>query len=124
MNKCIFSGRLVRAAELKRTQTDKAVCNFSIAVADGFGDSKVTTFPSFTAWGKTAEFIAKVGKGTLVEIVSRYTERAWTDREGKKRTEKEFTVEDFKRLEWDSQPEEQTAEKTYTDLFPDDDLPF
>lgn len=133
MNKCIFSGRLVRPAEIKYTQTNKAVCNFSIAVTDGYGDRKETNYPDFTAWEKTAEFVAKQRKGTLIEIVSERKERPYVDKDGKKHKGEYFLVSELKVLIYMDEPEEYPAVKTepeaipeqsYSDMYPDEELPF
>ena len=133
MNKCIFSGRLVRAPEIRYTQTNKAVCNFTLAITDGFGDSKETTYPKFTAWEKTAEFISKQKKGTMIEIVSERKENHRTDKDGKKYTNEYFKVKELKVLIYMDEPEEYPTvktepeaipEKSYSDMYPDEELPF
>ncbi len=134
MNKCIFSGRLVRAPELRYTQTNKTVCNFSLAITDGFGDRKETNYPDFTAWEKTAEFVAKQQKGTLIEIVSERKERPYVDKDGKKHKGEYFLVSELKVLIYMDEPEEYPTvktepeaipEKSYADMYPDDsELPF
>ena len=134
MNKCIFSGRLVRPAEIKYTQTNKTVCNFSLAVTDGYGDRKETNYPDFTAWEKTAEFVAKQQKGTLIEIVSERKERPYVDKDGKKHKGEYFLVSELKVLIYMEEPEEYPAVKTepeaipdksYSDIYTEDDsLPF
>ena len=134
MNKCIFSGRLVRAPELRYTQTNKAVCNFALAITDGFGDSKETTYPNFTAWEKTAEFVSKQQKGTMIEIVSERKERPYVDKDGKKHKGEYFLVSELKVLIYMEEPDdlpkvtvepEAIPDKSYADIYPDDDeLPF
>ncbi len=134
MNKCIFSGRLVRAPELRYTQTNKTVCNFSLAITDGFGDSKETNYPNFTAWEKLAEFASKQPKGTMIEIVSERKEHPFIDKEGKKHKGEYFLVKELKVLIYMEEPEEYPAVKTepeaipdksYADMYPDEpELPF
>ena len=133
LNKCIFAGRLVAAPELRHTQSDKAVCNFSIAVTEGYGDRKETSFPSCVAWNKTAEFAAKLPKGTLITVVSKFRDRSWVDKDGNKRKSAEFIVDELIRMEWDSLPDDlpkvkiepdRIPDQSYSDMYPDEELPF
>ena len=53
MNKCIFSGRMVRDPELRKTQGGIDVCDFTIAVDRPVTkkEDKVADFFRCTAWG-------------------------------------------------------------------------
>jgi len=62
MNNCTFTGRLtkdpiVRKVPVKGVET--SVCNFYLAVNDGFGDNRKTDFIHVTAWRGAADNIAK-----------------------------------------------------------------
>ena len=95
MNKAIFSGRLTRDPELRRTNNGTAVCTASIAVDDGWGDRKNTYYPTVVLWRQSAEYLAQyAGKGDLIEVSARYTERSWEDRNGNKRTAVEFVADE------------------------------
>lgn len=70
MNKVILVGNLTRDPETRYTQTGKAVTNFSIAVNEGWGDNKKTTFVPIVVWDKLAEICAnnlEKGRRVLVE---------------------------------------------------------
>jgi single-strand DNA-binding protein len=70
MNKVILVGRLTRDPETRYTQTGKAVTNITVAVDEGFGENKKTTFVPVVAWEKIAEVIAnnlQKGRRVLVE---------------------------------------------------------
>lgn len=76
MNKCIITGRLTKAPELKYTANNKAVCEFTIAsnrpvVREG---QKEADFVNCQAWNKTAENLAKYqDKGSLIAVYGSYT---------------------------------------------------
>ena len=99
MNKALFSGRLTRDPELRRTHDGTAVATCSIAIDDGYKDNKKTFFPTLVVWRHQAEYLAKYAhKGDMIEAVARYTERKWTDRDNNKRMSVEFVCEDVKIL--------------------------
>ena len=50
INKVILMGRLTRDPEVRHTSTGKAVCSFSIAIDNGYGENRQTDFKlSFSA---------------------------------------------------------------------------
>lgn len=66
MNIVVLQGRLTRNPDLKIVG-DNTVCNFSIAVPKKY--KKETMFVDCSAWGKTAEFIAKYFfKGSKIDV--------------------------------------------------------
>ena len=75
MNKAIIIGNLGKDPELKYTQNQTAVCNFSVATTskrkDDAGNVKeLTEWHRVTAWSKTAENCGKYltkGSGVCVE---------------------------------------------------------
>lgn len=96
MNKCIFTGRTTAEPETRYSQDGKPITRFSIAVDDGFGQNKTTSFFDLTAFGNTAESIQKyVGKGTKIAVVTRARQNTWTDKNGQKRSSVGFTVENW-----------------------------
>ena len=99
MNKTLFTGRLTRDPELKHTNAGTAVLSASIAVDDGWGEKKRTFFPDLVFWRHNAEYISRFArKGDMLEVVARYAERKYQDRDGHNRVAKEFEVEDVKIL--------------------------
>lgn len=148
MNICIFTGRIVKDPELKMTQSGKSVCSFRVAVPKDFNREGVD-FLDFTAWEKTAEFIAKYfQKGKRINITSRAQTSTYTEREtGKTRYKTEFIVdkaefgsskgeEDNNYTGFQQEREDDTQEQNHTPptqaIAPaagkydidDDDLPF
>ena len=85
INKAILMGRLTRDPELRRTDSGKAVCNFTVAINNGYGEEQKADFVSCVAWNKTAEFVDKYfTKGRMIIVVGRIQTRTWEDRDGKK----------------------------------------
>lgn len=72
MNNCTFTGRLtkdpiVRKVPVKGVET--SVCNFYIAVNDGYGDNRKTDFIHVTAWRGAADNIGKyMTKGREISV--------------------------------------------------------
>ena len=59
MNKVCLIGRLTKDIELKTTQSNVKVANFTLAVNRRFvkeGQEQTADFINIIAWGKTAEF--------------------------------------------------------------------
>lgn len=55
MNSVILSGRLTKDIEIRTTSEGMAIGRTSIAVDDGYGEKKKTSFINLVAFGKTAE---------------------------------------------------------------------
>lgn len=107
MNKCIFIGRTTRPVELAYTSNGKAYARFTLAVSDGVyknqDGEKVESvdFLDFTAWEKTAEFVAeywgdKQGKPMIVDAKAKLEK--WDTADGEKRSKVSFKVNEVKFL--------------------------
>ena len=98
LNKVILMGRLTRDPELRHTQSNTAVCSFSLAVNRDFvpqGGQAQTDFIDIVAWGKTGEFVSKYFvKGQLVAVTGRLQSRTWEDKNGNKRVNIEVNAEE------------------------------
>jgi single-strand DNA-binding protein len=89
-----FMGRLTHDVELRYTPSGKAVCDFSVAVADGKDE---TLFLNVTAWDKVAEHINqyfKKGKPILVKN-ARLKNETWEDDDGNKRSKIKVVLNEF-----------------------------
>lgn len=85
INKVILMGRLTKNPELRHTDSGKAVCNFSIAVSEGYGENQRTEFINCVAWNKSAEFVDKYfTKGRMIIVDGRISTRTWEGQDGKK----------------------------------------
>lgn len=96
LNTITIQGRLTRNPELRRTGNGVAVTNFALACERDFaeGGEKVTDFIECVAWRNTAEFASKYfSKGKMAVVKGRLQIRAYTDKDGNKRTAAEIVVE-------------------------------
>ena len=97
LNKVTIMGRLVRDPELRRTDSGKAVCSFTIACERDFvlkGEERECDFPDCVAWASTGEFVCRnFRKGDMIALSGRLQTRNWTDKNGGKRKSLEINVE-------------------------------
>lgn len=86
MNKVILIGRLTRDPELRYTQSNKAVAQFTIATdRPSYNGEKETDFHNIVAWDKMAENVGKyMSKGRLIAVEGRIQYRNYENNEGKK----------------------------------------
>lgn len=106
-NKVIMVGRTTRVPEVKMTARLTKVANFTLAVDNGYGETKRTDFFNCVAFGKTAETIAAyVRKGDLILVEGRLEIDKWTDREGVNRERTKIVVSKFTFLETKKSREE------------------
>jgi len=94
-------GRLTADPELKYTPNGHAVCTYSIAVEDGYGDNKDTQFINIVLWRKKAETDAnQLKKGDLIYVEGRLVIRSYENKEGQKKYVTEVVANDTKYLVW------------------------
>lgn len=86
LNHSVIMGRFVRDPELRRTNSGKAVCSFTIA-CDKPGKDSGASFIDCVAWEKTADFISNYfTKGSMVVLEGRLESRQYEPKDGQKRT--------------------------------------
>ena len=120
LNKAILMGRLTRDPELRHTQSNTAVCSFTLAIDRDYSktEQKETDFIDCTAWGKTAEFVSKwFQKGVMAIVVGRVQSRKWQDKNGNKRTSVEVNCAEVMFGE-----SKKAQEKDNGSYLPDDDM--
>lgn len=87
-NKVILIGRMTKDAEVKNTASQKAFCNFTLAVDRNFKDASGTRqadFINVVAWGSTAGFVSHYfKKGSSILIEGQIQSRNYVNSEGKK----------------------------------------
>ncbi len=94
INKTIVQGRMVRNPDMRHTQSGKAVCSFTVAWSEKFGETENKLFLPCVVWDKHAEFVGKhFGKGQEIIVEGRLGSRQWTDKDGNKREIVELTVD-------------------------------
>lgn len=84
---------------MRTTQSGKTVASFRMAVDRdmvGQDGKRPTDWLTFTAWGKTAEFVSKYfRKGSAAVVHSRCQTRQYEDKNGNNRTAIEFVVDNI-----------------------------
>lgn len=131
-NKVLLMGNLTRDPELKRTSSDMAVAQVSIAVNRQYKDRngeqvKETTFVDCEAWGRTAEVIAQyLSKGKPVFVEGRLKLDQWQDKDGNNRSKLKVVIEKFEFIDSKgNQSSTPPAQQQVTTAPPaDDDIPF
>ena len=97
LNHIDLYGRLTRDPELRYTQSQTAVCSFSIACERDYkpdGGERETDYVDICAWRHTAEFVSKYfAKGDPIIVSGRLQLRDWTDRDGNKRRSAEIVAD-------------------------------
>lgn len=94
MNKVILIGRLVRDPELKYTQSNQAVCKFTLAIDKSLSKDKkeeaeaagrpTADFPRVIVWGKMAENASRyLFKGSQCAVDGRIQTGSYQDKDGK-----------------------------------------
>lgn len=92
MNSVNLIGRLVRDPELRYTQSQQAVCTFTLAVDKGLSRDKreelesagkpTADFPRIMVWGKQAENVSRyLSKGSQCGVIGRIQTGSYQDRE-------------------------------------------
>ncbi len=89
VNKVIIIGNLGRDPEIKYTQSNTPVANFSVATSESWKDKNTgewqekTEWHRVVAWRYLAEKVEKsFKKGKQVYVEGRLETRKWTDKEG------------------------------------------
>jgi len=128
LNKYIGIGRLGKKPEIKYTQNQMAICNFSIATTESF--KKNDAYEDKTEWikcvvfGKTAEFMGNyLDKGAMVYVEGRLQTSSW-EKEGVKHYKTEVVAYTVTPL--GSKSDASTPPSTQTPPAPgeDDEPPF
>ena len=88
MNRVVLKGRVAKDPDVKTTQSGQTFTRLTIAV-DRYakaGEERKADFIPCTAWGNTAQFLAKYfTKGKEILTEGRIQTGSYTDAEGKKR---------------------------------------
>ena len=89
MNKAILIGRLTKDPELRYTSSNRAVCQFTVAIDRPFTNQasgqREADFINVVAWDKTGENVGKyMSKGRLIAVEGRIQTRNYDNSEGRK----------------------------------------
>ncbi len=127
MNLMVGMGRLARDPEVRYTNDNKAVANFTIAIDRKYkrdGDDDADFFMC-TAFGKTAEFVEKYLKKGIKVVITGHLQNDTYEKDGQKKTTTKIMIDSIEFAESKSAsqgnntPAPKTAEE---DLY--DQLPF
>lgn len=98
MNKVILMGRLTANPELKHTQSNLPVVNFTLAVNRPYvkqGQERQADFIDIVCWRATAEFVSRYfTKGQQVAVIGALQVRSWQDQQGNKRRTYEVVADE------------------------------
>jgi single-strand DNA-binding protein len=96
MNKIMVTGGLTHDSELKQTAQGKSVLSFSLAVSDGQGEYKKTSYWRCSLWGTRAEKLHQYFiKGTRLLVEGKPEIRQYEKQDGTKGISAEIFVTDF-----------------------------
>lgn len=124
MNKFIVTGNLVRDPELKFVPaTGMAICNFTIANNEGWGDKKTVNFFNCTAFKATAEAIANyMNKGSKVLIEGKIQLGSYEKKDGSgKQYTTDVIVNQIEFLDSKKETSNAPSGNNFAD-FPDEDV--
>ena len=139
INNVVLVGRLTRNIEVRYTQSEKAVGNFTLAINRRFKNQNgeyETDFIDCVVFGKQAETMAQyTAKGDLIGVEGSIQKRAYEDKEGNKRYIVEIMVEKITFLQTNKKEETKVEENEFKEAsiktetsqqfeISDSDLPF
>ena len=118
MNNISLVGRITKELELRFTQNNNPVCEFSLAVNRIGSDD--ADFINCTLYGKQAENLTKYqGKGSLIAVSGALRVDSWKNEQGENRYKTYVLVNNVEYLgtKKEGQPVEQPAEQPKEDPF-------
>ena len=120
MNKVMLTGRLVRDPELKRTNSDIPVVQFTLAVNRQFANregERQADFINCVIWRQQAETFAKyLHKGSFISVEGQIQTRTYDEPTGAKRYITEVIVDRFEFLETKGTGQAQPRDLGYNDV--------
>lgn len=128
MNQCNFHGRLTADPELRYTNNGKAVCNFTLAVEDGYGKYKKVEYIKIIVWNKAGKAAAKyLSKGRQVIIENGTLRVRRVEKDGRTYTNPEVHARSVKYLtsdKVDKKEDKNKKEEPIKDDFDEEEPPF
>lgn len=126
MNKVELTGRIANDLEIRKTQTNKSVLNFSLAVDRGYkkeDGTKAVDFIKIQVWDQKAEYLMNYAeKGSLVGVVGNLRVDTY-QREGQMVTYYFINAEQVEIFTYKKEPSELVT-AAHVDPLEDEDLPF
>ena len=134
MNKVVLTGRITKDLELRKTQSNKSVLKFTIAVKKDRKNENgeyLADFIIVICWEQKADYLSSYsGKGSLIGVVGRIENDSYTNRDGQKVYQTYIVAESVEILESKkSEPKEDNSmfggsRDNLGNIFDDDELPF
>jgi single-strand DNA-binding protein len=101
MNAVNLIGRLAKDPEIRKTDEDRTICSFTLAVDDTFSKKDRTDFIRVTVYGSQGDLCEKyLRKGFLAGVNGRLRSDMYTDAEGIRRYPVEITADRVQFLQW------------------------
>ena len=120
INSVILIGRLTKDTEIRYTNSEKAVGNFTLAINRRFKNQNgeyETDFIDCVVFGKQAETMAQyTKKGDLIGVEGSIQKRAYEDKEGNKRYATEIMIEKITFLQPNKKEETKVEDNPYKDM--------
>ena len=98
--KISFLARLTRESETFATNEGMCITKVGLACSEKYGEKETVLFIDGTAFKKTAEMIAQIGKGQRVFVTGKLQTDQWQDSEsGQNRSKISMIIESFEFIE-------------------------
>lgn len=129
MNNVQLLGNLARDAELRFTQSGKAVATFTVAATNTYVDSTTnetkeqTAFINCVAWGETGEAVGNCKKGERLFVNGRIQTRSYEDSNGQKKYVTEV-VADFVGRKLDGEFDSSSNFDSFDNTNQGENIPF
>lgn len=129
MNSVQLLGNLARDAELRFTQSGKAVATFTVAATNTYVDSTTnetkeqTAFINCVAWGKIGEAVGNCKKGDRLLVNGRIQTRSYEDSNGQKKYVTEV-VADFVGKKLDGEFDSSSNFDSFDNTNQNENIPF
>ena len=121
-NTVILVGRLTKNPEIRYTTTNKAVCEFTLAVTR---DKDNTDFIRVQTWNKTAEAINKYcKKGDMIGVGGSWKHETYEDKDGNKRSKDYVLANNITFLSTKKEEPEKEVKESSSDPAKTKDDPF
>ena len=136
MNRAFIVGNLTRDPELRKTQNDISICNFTVACNRRFTNAqgqREADFLRIVVWRAQADNCYRyLKKGSRVAVIGSIQERSYDAQDGSKRYVTEIVADEVEflgsaaRSEGDAYPSGGDRSAAPSDMQPidDDQLPF
>lgn len=128
INKVLVIGHVGQEPKTVQTRNGGTLTNLSVATSRFYKDAngngvEETEWHRIVVFGRSAEYAAKLTKGTLVYVEGRLNTSKYTDKDGKERTQTKIVAERISSLEKrEGQSHQESAGQAYQQQ--DEEVPF